>query len=89
MSTISNCAADPEPWDLDVGTLQDWLRAIQGCWGCPLLDACKEERDRHYPGVIGPRAVIWAGRAYNDLGKEITISQLRRRALLHPTRQAS
>lgn len=80
------CSKQPHHWDLDVVDLPNWLGAIQTCWSCPLLDSCRTERDQFYPHRAGPRSVIWAGTAYNERGKELSIRQLRRRAFVHPGR---
>ena len=45
------CAGDPTRWDLDVGTLTQWLAAMRECVNCPVLDECVALRDEFFPDV--------------------------------------
>lgn len=69
------CAGDPTRWDLDVGTLTQWLAAMRECVNCPVLEECVALRDEFFPGVAtthratgNPSGVIWAGVAYSETG---------------------
>ncbi len=69
------CAEDPTAWDLDTGTLGQWLAALRQCVGCPVLDECVALRDEFFPDADSthrapgnPNGVIWAGIAYSDSG---------------------
>lgn len=81
------CTEDPTLWDLDQGTLTQWLAALRTCWMCPVLLQCGQLRDRYYPrGSAGrrvagnPRSVIWAGVAYSEDGAPMDPDTLRRYA---------
>lgn len=81
------CIDDPSGWDLDLGTLTQWLAALRTCWQCPVLRQCGQLRDAHYPRgsatrrVAGnPRSVIWAGVAYSEDGSPMDPDTLRRYA---------
>lgn len=66
-------------WDLDVGSPTAWVAAIDSCRACPRLAACRELRDALYPAPRRPAGVIWAGIAYGDNSRPLTIDQLHRR----------
>jgi hypothetical protein len=36
------CAANPDDWDLDIGTPDAWWEAVRTCHGCLLLAQCRE-----------------------------------------------
>lgn len=62
------CEQDPDGWDLDRGSLQDWLGAIRACTECPFLRECQASRQRMYGRDKGPAAMVWAGRAFTSSG---------------------
>lgn len=69
------CATDPTGWDLDAGTLTQWLAAMRLCVDCPVLEQCVALRDEFFPDADtthrapgNPNGVIWAGVAYSDSG---------------------
>lgn len=81
------CAADPTAWDLDAGTLAQWLAAMRQCVHCPVLDECVALRDAFFPAadsthrsVGNPNGVIWAGIAYSESGVPLDGRGLRRYA---------
>lgn len=70
-----SCADDPARWDLDTGTITQWLSAMRECVTCPVLDRCVELRDEFFPDADttrrragNPSGVIWAGIAYSESG---------------------
>lgn len=68
--TAPPCADNPQAWDLDKGTILDWITALRICTApCPLLTACWEARRRQYPDGHNPAGVIWAGEAFTDTGQ--------------------
>lgn len=78
------CAGDPAGWDLDMGTLTQWLAALRTCADCPVLRRCGQLRDAHYPrgsavrrAAGNPRSVIWAAVAYSEDGSPMSIDTLR------------
>ena len=77
------CAADPAGWDLDAGTLTQWLAAMRTCLNCPMLQLCRQARqefwplaDPHHPNR-NPAGVIWAGVAYTETGHVLDDEGLR------------
>ena len=69
------CATDPTGWDLDAGTLTQWLAAMRECVNCPVLDECVALREEFFPHADtthraggNPSGVIWAGVAYSESG---------------------
>lgn len=69
------CATDPTGWDLDAGTLTQWLAAMRECVNCPVLDECVALREEFFPhadtthrATGNPSGVIWAGVAYSESG---------------------
>ncbi|MFI9504209.1 hypothetical protein [Nocardia sp. NPDC052566] len=70
------CADCPDAWDLDVGKLGGWIRALGLCRTCPLLDECTELRAKLQAIGQPPRSMIWAGVAYDNSGN--AIADLRR-----------
>lgn len=77
------CQRAPHQWDLDVGTLQGWGEALEGCLGCPMLQRCRTELERMYPRLgergHGPMGLVWAGVAYGTDGQPLSWGQLRDR----------
>ncbi len=77
------CAADPAGWDLDAGTLTQWLAAMRTCLNCPMLQLCLQARQEMFPGSApgrparNPAGVIWAGVAYSDTGHAMDAAALR------------
>ena len=63
------CADGPNDWDLDVGSPESWRSAIRVCASCPLLTQCSEMAQTLIARGDGPRAMIWAGVAYDSAGK--------------------
>lgn len=74
---LSPCQRDPHAFDLDVPDLGAWHYALAACHDCPIFTQCsvllKEERERR-----GPHGLIWAGAAFDDFGREMTTTDLRR-----------
>ena len=66
-------------WDLDVGDLQSWMRAVQLCRACPFIQQCRQRRRDLFPHTY-PAGVIWAGAAFSETGKPLDASGLRRLA---------
>ncbi|WP_067900435.1 hypothetical protein [Nocardia vaccinii] len=63
------CADDPNDWDLDVGTPDSWRAAVQTCFECPLRVTCDQLVQELTARGDGPRAMIWAGVAYDSTGR--------------------
>lgn len=63
------CAARPDNWDLDVGSKKAWHMAISICLNCPMLESCRMSAKELTAQGIGPRSMIWAGVAYNAVGR--------------------
>ncbi len=63
------CADGPDDWDLDVGTPDSWRAAVRICASCPLLTECSQLAEALIARGDGPRAMIWAGVAYDSAGK--------------------
>lgn len=63
------CADGPDDWDLDVGNPESWRAAVRICSGCPLLTECSQLAQTLITRGDGPRAMIWAGVAYDSAGK--------------------
>lgn len=77
------CAQRPQSWDMDAGTLTEWLTARRACLECPVLANCRELRDELYPSNHprrprkNPAAVILAGIAYSETGRVLDDEALR------------
>ncbi|MGV9411250.1 hypothetical protein ACWDOP_15140 [Nocardia sp. NPDC003693] len=65
------CADGPNDWDLDVGTPESWRAAVQTCHGCHLLAHCKQLAQNFIERGDAPRAMIWAGVAYDGSGRVV------------------
>ncbi|WP_063044587.1 hypothetical protein [Nocardia pseudovaccinii] len=65
------CADGPDDWDLDVGTPESWRAAIQTCHHCPLFAKCEQLAQTLSERGDGPRAMIWAGVAYDSAGRVV------------------
>lgn len=65
------CADGPNDWDLDAGTPESWRTAVQVCRSCPLLSTCQELAQVFIARGEAPRAVIWAGVAYDNAGRVV------------------
>lgn len=62
------CADVPDSWDLDTGTPDAWHTAVRTCYSCPLIDQCRQLAQSLIRRGDGPRAMIWAGVAYDNSG---------------------
>ncbi|MBO0884965.1 MAG: hypothetical protein J2P17_32450 [Mycobacterium sp.] len=62
------CADVPDNWDLDAGTPEAWHSAVRTCLHCPLLTQCQQLAQSLIDRGDGPRAMIWAGVAYDNAG---------------------
>lgn len=70
---------DPRRWELDQGSLGDWLRAIARCQRqCYRLRECQQQLDG-LPIADRPQAVVQAGIAFGTTRVPLTVSALRRR----------
>lgn len=70
---------DRASWDLDVGDAASWMRATRICVEeCPFAAECRRLLQSSYPGKARPSGVIWAGVAYNEIGKPLNAEGLRR-----------
>ncbi|MEV0297660.1 hypothetical protein [Nocardia sp. NPDC050710] len=65
------CADVPNNWDLDAGTPDAWRTAVRLCADCPLLTQCAQLAQSLTASGDGPRAMIWAGVAYDGAGKVV------------------
>ncbi|RMI32957.1 hypothetical protein [Nocardia stercoris] len=65
------CADAPHDWDLDVGTPESWRTAVATCAACPLLVGCAELARQLIADSDAPRAMIWAGIAYDAAGRVV------------------
>lgn len=64
------CTSDPAAWDVDVADAGQLQRAIGKCaYECPIFAACKA-------AATDPRAMVWAGIAYDDEGRQITLRRI-------------
>ncbi|WP_460698718.1 hypothetical protein [Nocardia thraciensis] len=63
------CADGPDDWDLDVGTPESWRTAVRTCNSCPLFTSCRQLAETLIERGDGPRAMIWAGVAYDSAGR--------------------
>lgn len=67
----SPCAESPDSWDLDSGTPESWHSAVRICYGCPLFVQCGRLAQTLIERGDAPRAMIWAGVAYDNSGNVI------------------
>lgn len=65
------CADGPDDWDLDVGNPESWRSAVRTCAACPLLAECSQLAQALTARGDGPRAMIWAGVAYDSAGRVV------------------
>ncbi|MFI5715829.1 hypothetical protein [Nocardia sp. NPDC051750] len=65
------CASLPDGWDLDSGSPEAWRVAIRTCYGCSLFDQCSKLAQSLIERGDAPRAMIWAGIAYDNSGNVI------------------
>lgn len=65
------CADLPDSWDLDAGTPEAWQSAVRTCNSCPLIAQCRQLVQTLIARGDGPRAMIWAGIAYDNSGNVI------------------
>lgn len=70
-SEIPPCSDHPDDWDLDIGTPAAWHRAVETCHRCPLLDGCGRLAQTLLTRGAPPRSMIWAGVAYDGMGRVI------------------
>lgn len=87
------CADDPIKWDIDAGSYAQWLAALRVCQEqCPLLRRCQQARQEFWPladprrPAYNPRSVIWAGVAYSETGRVLSVESLQRLATLRENR---
>lgn len=89
----SPCAQNPAGWDLDAGTLEEWVAAMLQCLDCPVLARCRQVRDEFWPDADprrpahNPRGVILAGVAYSESGRVLDHVSLRRLDALRRNRE--
>ncbi|MGK8503865.1 hypothetical protein [Nocardia asiatica] len=62
------CADVPDNWDMDTGNPDAWRAAVRTCQSCPLLAQCQQLAQSLTARGDGPRAMIWAGVAYDNSG---------------------
>ncbi|QIS15112.1 hypothetical protein [Nocardia arthritidis] len=65
------CADTPDNWDLDVGNPESWREAVLSCRACPLLGQCGRLAQSLIARGDAPRAMIWAGIAYDNAGRVV------------------
>ncbi|WP_405136700.1 hypothetical protein [Nocardia sp. NBC_01388] len=65
------CATCPNDWDLDVGTPESWRAAVEVCGSCPLRSKCEQLASTLITRGDAPKAMIWAGVAYDNSGRVI------------------
>ncbi|WP_327148032.1 hypothetical protein [Nocardia sp. NBC_01329] len=65
------CADVPDSWDLDSGTPESWHTAIRTCYSCPLFEHCSKLAQTLIERGDAPRAMIWAGIAYDNSGNVV------------------
>lgn len=65
------CADVPDNWDMDTGTPDAWRAAVRTCQNCPLFVQCSQLAQMLTARGDGPRAMIWAGIAYDNSGSVI------------------
>ncbi|MFF3569876.1 hypothetical protein [Nocardia jiangxiensis] len=63
------CADGPDDWDMDSGNPDSWRTAVRICAECPLYTNCRELAETLAARGNGPRGMIWAGVAYDSMGK--------------------
>ena len=80
------CADGPDNWDLDVGTPDSWRAAIQTCHHCPLFAKCGQLAQTLTARGDGPRAMIWAGIAYDSAGRVVENLDRHRATPIDPKR---
>lgn len=67
------CSRDPAAWDVDMSTVEELRRSARLCvYRCPLYRACKNIVES---GSVKPRAMVWAGRAYDDSGDVVDLDR--------------
>jgi hypothetical protein len=87
------CYENPAGWDLDAGTLVQWLAALRSCHECPVLARCETLRDEFWPNADprkpahNPSGVIMAGVAYSETGRVLDRAGLGRIAALRRNRE--
>lgn len=62
------CAGKAKSWEMDDRSAKEWRSAITSCEACPLLTQCRAETDSAVARGDGPRRMIAAGNAYDNLG---------------------
>ncbi|MFE7801037.1 hypothetical protein [Nocardia sp. NPDC057440] len=65
------CADGPDDWDMDAGNPDSWRTAVGTCRRCPLLAQCEQMVQALIERGDGPRAMIWAGVAYDNSGNVV------------------
>lgn len=76
------CAGSPADWDLDAGGPEAWRSAVRVCASCPLADRCAQLAQTFIDRGDTPRAMIWAGVAYDNSGRVIENLDAHRPALI-------
>ncbi|MBF6209115.1 hypothetical protein K8O92_01490 [Nocardia asteroides] len=56
---------------MDTGNPDAWRAAVRTCQSCPLLVQCRQLAQTLTTRGDGPRAMIWAGVAYDNSGSVI------------------
>lgn len=89
------CTDDPTSWDLDASTLTEWVAALRICRNeCPMLRRCQQARQEFLPladprrPAFNPKGVIWAGVAYSETGRVLSLESLQRLETLRRKREA-
>ncbi|MQY23654.1 hypothetical protein [Nocardia macrotermitis] len=65
------CADGPDDWDMDAGNPDSWRSAVRICAECPLFTNCRQLAESLIERGSGPRAMIWAGVAYDAAGRVV------------------
>ncbi|WP_228002930.1 hypothetical protein [Nocardia australiensis] len=56
---------------MDAGTPESWRAAVTTCRACPLLAQCEQLVEMLIGRGDAPRAMIWAGVAYDNTGNVV------------------
>lgn len=71
-TTLGPCASDPAGWDIEHGSMTDWMRAVRACMTCPILDECRTRLDQ-----VKPKGMIMGGSAFSPSGAPLDTTGLR------------
>ena len=84
------CSADPELWDLDHGSLIDWLAALQVCTvHCPMAAACRRYTLDQIKRGKPPLGLVQSGVVFTAAGRPLEPHQLAEYAARMERRQAA